>query len=86
MKNKYESWASSNVICPFYRGDNSKEKNICCEGIYDDSDTIVHFEKAAAKSDHMSKLCMGYAYKNCKVYQAVLMSRYADKEELANEE
>lgn len=85
MHKQGESWASVNVICPFYCGDSDKDKTICCEGIFDGTDTIAQFAKISSRNENMHKYCMSYAFKDCKVHKSIYLARYANNAEEKNE-
>lgn len=63
-REQFASYRQVDVLCPFYNGDNDKNK-IRCEGIIGDCSTF-YFRSASELDAHMQRFCCG-KYNQCPV-------------------
>lgn len=60
----------SATACPFYLRES--EYSISCEGIVDNSKTILKFTSKKQKKYHQFDYCYHSVYENCPLYQLLL--------------
>lgn len=71
-REKFDSFMSPDVLCPFYIGDNSKNK-IRCEGVVGATSTFYFGRGTEGKAGmlaHAQKLCCN-EYEKCPAYAAI---------------
>lgn len=67
----------ADVLCPFYRTDDSKRHRIVCEGIVDKSTLAITFCSKRDYADQLDIFCCEY-YRNCEIYRMIMASKYEE--------
>lgn len=74
MSRYKETWNAADVQCPFFLGENCKEKNLVCEGWGDRMKVTLGFSTFRDKDSYMGKHCAG-DYRRCKLFK-MTMEKY----------
>ena len=72
------SWKKRDVVCPFYRDDDWKEKRISCEGVFDRSRSAHRFSRRDEYLQQMELFCCGQ-WEKCEVARMILEAKYPEK-------
>jgi len=72
------TYNAADVLCPFYRTDDGRQR-LRCEGLIPDTSTTVWFCSRKGFRRHMEVYCCA-RFEYCERYLA-LMAKYADDEE-----
>lgn len=67
------SYFQANVLCPFYKHDDGKNR-ITCEGLIDESSLALFYKYERDYKTQITVFCCG-RYQNCEVYR-LLMEKY----------
>lgn len=73
-------WTDADVRCPFYLSDDRTRRQIACEGLMDDMDTISRFKTTALQQKHMGTYCVKH-YLRCPIYQNTYNAKYREDDE-----
>ena len=57
--------------CPFYLGDESRDKSVHCEGHYEGMRVQLQFRRRDQQQNYMGLHCCG-SYQRCEVYKATM--------------
>ena len=63
--------------CPFWR-DNTRQRQIRCEGITRHSIIVQHFRSLQEWQQQKQIFCCEH-YKNCELYRAIMETKYAEE-------
>lgn len=66
----------ADVLCPFYRFDDTRKHRIVCEGLVDRSTIALTYELKAGYNTQIKVFCCEH-YKKCEIYR-VLMEKYEE--------
>ena len=69
-----QSWTAADVLCPFYKGDEHRDKSVLCEGHWEGMSVQLRFRQLTQKQSYMGQHCCG-AYTRCEIYRAT-MTKY----------
>lgn len=72
-----ESWRQADIVCPFFRNEDEKNKSINCEGIVEGSVICSRFRSPKKREKQLSTFCENQ-YQDCVVYQAILKAKYSE--------
>ena len=70
------SYLQVNVLCPFYLKDDGKNQ-ITCEGVSDDSKTVLVFRDKNAFMFRLAKFCCDQ-FESCEIHH-ILMEKYKEE-------
>lgn len=70
-------WTEADVRCPFYLGDDRRDRSIRCEGYSEQTQVLSRFKSLDAKDRHMGIYCVG-RFERCPVYKCTYEAKYAD--------
>lgn len=76
------SYNSADVICPFYRNDDSRQRKIRCEGIVEDSSLTLYFRRKEDYALQLHVFCCDH-YDKCEC-AAMLMEKHGAENRLAD--
>ena len=68
------SYIQVDVRCPFYRGDDGRQR-IVCEGIVDGSTFSIHFPRKSDWSIQVDTFCCRH-YERCEVFRMIMDAKY----------
>ena len=66
----------SQVLCPFYKRDDTK--NIFCEGVVENSTLVTRFQYKAGRNQQMRIFCC-QNYKCCEIYRMLMEAKYEEE-------
>lgn len=69
------SYIQADVLCPFYKYDDGRQK-ITCEGITGANAVTIFFSNKAKLHSHLTRCCCA-SYETCPMHD-VLMAKYED--------
>ena len=72
-----ESWRQADIVCPFFRNEDEKEKSIKCEGIFEGSVICSRFRSPKKRERQLSLYCEK-DYLRCEVYRAIMQAKYSE--------
>ena len=72
------SYVKVDVRCPFFRGDDGRQR-IVCEGIADKSVLITRFATKADWDIQIRTFCCRY-YGRCEIYRMLMENKYGENE------
>lgn len=70
--------AYSSAVCPFWKETVRERREVRCEGIFEDTDTRTSFNTLKNLERHMAKYCLRFECEHCKIYRAIMLSKYPD--------
>lgn len=73
-------WTDADVRCPFYLSDDRTRRQITCEGLMDDMDSISRFKTTAGQQKHMGTYCAKH-YLRCPIYKNTYNAKYREGDE-----
>lgn len=72
-----ESWRQADIVCPFFRNEDEKNKSINCEGIVEGSVICSRFRSPKKRERQLNIYCER-DYRRCEIYQAILKAKYSE--------
>lgn len=70
------SYKQADVLCPFYKYDDGKQR-ITCEGLVDDSSLALIYHQKIDYETQINVFCCEN-YKRCEVYRMLMENKYEE--------
>ena len=70
------SFKQADVLCPFYKYDDGKQR-ITCEGLVDDSSLALIYHQKIDYETQINVFCCEN-YKHCEVYRMLMENKYEE--------
>lgn len=71
------SYRAADVLCPFYRDDDSRQRKIRCEGLIEGSSLTHYFRKKTDYEQQLKIFCCAN-YSKCEVASLLLHEKYEE--------
>ena len=65
------SWRQADILCPFYRDDNPRQKTISCEGVFSRASLTNRFQRQREREMQLDIFCADQ-YRKCEIFRAIM--------------